>query len=173
MAKSSRVKWVLTLLAVLCVAQAPLKVKVALIDVSAPDEVYEDESRALADDAVTVLNKSGFFAERVDERELPREGCRIGPCLGKVSLQRGAQVVVALDATELPDKRIGVSMTAMRSTDGLPLAAVRYVATLAGKPAKELTAFAKDLLKNAVKALTVPDAGGQAHGDGGVAPTKL
>ncbi len=168
----------LTLLAALCVAQplAPLTPKVALIDVSAPDEVYEDESRALADDVVAVLNKSGFVAERVDERELPREGCRIGPCLGKVSVQRGAQVVIALDATELPDKRIGVSMTAMRSTDGLPLSAVRYTAKPGGKPAAELTAFAKDLLKNAVKALTVPDAGVHAHDagvDGGVAPMKL
>ena len=158
----------LTLLATLLIAQP----KVAVIDVSAPDEVYEDESRALAEDVVMVLNKGGFIAERVDERELPLAGCRIGPCLGKVSVQRGAQVVVALDAKELPDKRVGVSMTAMRATDGLPLTAIRYAVKPGSKSPPELAQFAKDLLKHALKALAVPDAGMRAA-DGGMADASV
>lgn len=149
----------LPLLSTLVLAQ----MKVAVIDVSAPDAVYEDESRALAEDVTAALNSGGFVAEKVDERDLPLQGCRIGPCLGKVSLQRGAQVVVALDGNELPDKSIGVTVTAMRATDGLPLAATRYTAKPGAKPPHQVAKFAKELFKEASKALAVLDGGRPAQ----------
>ncbi len=150
----------LLFLVVIALAQAPAPVptpNVAVVDVSASDAVYEDVSRALADEVVEALRRAGAHASRVDEREVP-DGCRFGPCLGEVAKAQKAHVIVALDAVELDSKRTGVGITALWGYDGRPLAAQRYVA--AGgkvKPAKAVTGFAAEVTK-AATALMVPPA---------------
>ena len=148
------------LLLALTLAAGP---KVVVIDVSAPDAVYEDISRALADAVVAELREAGMDAERIGENELPEQGCRIGPCLGQVAREHKARVVVILDATELDKKRTSVNVAAMAGHNGMPIGARRYVVKADGKSPKELKAFVSDL---AVKVVPPPprDAGGA---DGG------
>lgn len=129
--------------------------KVVVIDVSAPDAVYEDVSRALAEEVVAQLRAVGLDAERIDENQLPEQGCRIGPCLGQVAREHKARVVVIVDATELDKKRTSVSLAAMAGHNGMPIGAKRYVVKTGGKPPKELPTFATDLAKKVI----VPDAG--------------
>ena len=116
-----------------------------VLDVSAEDAVYEDESRALCVEAVEVLTAKGFTARRVDESELPPAGCRAGPCLEKVA--RGSDVLVTLDAVELDKGKLGVAVTALAGRTGMPLAGGRYhVGTKSKRPPKELEKFAEKLL---------------------------
>lgn len=140
------------LLALLLSADPP---KVVVVDVSAPDAVYEDVSRALADEVVEGLREAGMDAERIGENELPEEGCRIGPCLGKVAKQYKAKVVVILDATEVDKKHTRVNVAAMAGHNGMPLCAKRYVVKAESKAPKDLKAFIGDLTKKVLP----PDAG--------------
>ncbi len=123
---------------------APAAPVVAVVDVSLPDAVYEDVSRALADDVVTALEKAGLSASRVDENELPPEGCRAGPCLEALARARRVQALVVVDATEKgPD--VEVSVMALLATNGRPLGAKRFVA---GKRAKKaLTLFSASVAR--------------------------
>ena len=146
----------------LALAADPVVLKVVVIDVSAPDAVYEDISRALTEQVVGELRSAGLEAVRVDENALPEEGCRIGPCLGVVAREQKAQVVVILDATEVDKSHTQVSVAAMAGRNGMPLTAGRYKAKNGGKPPKELTTFIAQLAKKlspAVAAGTAADAG--------------
>ncbi|MHB8874350.1 MAG: hypothetical protein ACYC8T_11740 [Myxococcaceae bacterium] len=148
----------LALLLALSLAQAAPKAVV--IDVSAPDAVYEDVSRALAERVVGALKSAGFEAVRIDESELPEQGCRIGPCLGVVARARKAQVVVIVDATEQEKGGVGVNVAALWAADGRPLAATRFSVDGKGtKPAKALERFGAQLLA-AVRPLHKPGDGG-------------
>lgn len=130
--------------------------RVVVVDVSAPDAVYEDVSRALAEQVVAQLRGAGLDTVRIDENELPEEGCRLGPCLGVVAKARQARVVVILDAVELDKKgRTQVSVAAMAGRDGMPISAKRYVVKGEAKSSPELKAFVADLARR----LTPADAG--------------
>lgn len=142
----------------LCVSDAPL-IKVAVVDVSASDAIYEDVSRGLADQVVEALNGAGLVAVRVDEREVPR-GCRVGPCLEKIVRAQQAKVIVLVDATEVDSSKNGVGAAALWGADGRPLSAARYTVPIAGKGVpKKLTAFAADVAKRSFKLTPVVDAG--------------
>jgi hypothetical protein len=118
---------------------------VVVLDVSAEDAVYEDESRALANEAVEVLNARGLTARRVDESELPPEGCRAGPCLEKVAT--GSDVLITLDVAEISKGRLGIAITALAGRTGMPLAGGRYhVGPKTKRPPKELAKFVQKLL---------------------------
>jgi hypothetical protein len=146
---------VLSLVVALTLAQLPPS-RVVVVDVSAPDAVYEDVSRALAEQVVAELKVLGLDAVRIDENELPEEGCRLGPCLGIVAKARQARVVVIVDAVELDKKgKTQVSVAAMAGHNGMPISAKRYVTKAQSKPAADLKVFVKDL----VRRLTPPDAG--------------
>jgi hypothetical protein len=125
---------------------------VAVLDVSAPDAVYEDVSRALAEQVSLELLKKGFLSKRVDESELPMQGCRIGPCLGEVAKSQSADVLL-LDATEAEKGRIDVSLSAMRGRDGLPLSVGKWSTTAEGKPNKQLSKFITAMQKAVAKHL--------------------
>lgn len=149
----------LPLLLALCASDAPL-IKVAVVDVSKSDAIYEDVSRGLADQVVAALNGAGLVAVRVDEREVPR-GCRVGPCLEKIVRAQQAQVLVLVDATEVDEKKNGVGAAALWGLDGRPLSAARYTVPLMGKRVpKKLAAFAADVAKQSFK-LTPPVDGGR------------
>ena len=153
------------LLVALALAQAP-KVRVAVVDVSDADAVYEDVSRALADDVAEALTKAGFDAARIDESEMPDEGCRIGPCLARVARSSRAAILVALDAVEIDKKKVGVGLTALQGSNGAPLAGTRYQVLLGKKKVpKELSGFGAQLQAAWVKATTPP-----APRDAGTAP---
>ncbi len=145
----------LSTLLLLALSQAP---RVAVVDVSAPDAIYEDESRELAEMVVAALGKAGFEALRVDETEIPGgKRCSIGPCLGEVARMVKAHVVVALDAAEVK-KHTDLILTALLGFNGEPLCAKRF--TVGSKDAdKKLAAFTKDLVKVAAKKFPKPDAG--------------
>lgn len=136
------------LLLTLALAQAPATLKVAVVDVSAPDAIYEDVSRQLALEVAQALTKGGTVAVRVDENELPPEGCRVGPCLGEVAKAQGAHVVVTVDCVEVDASTTRVAVTALWGTNGEPLAGGRYVAGQK-KAAKALTQFVTDVVKQA------------------------
>ncbi|MFZ5443985.1 MAG: hypothetical protein ACOZQL_28535 [Myxococcota bacterium] len=132
----------MTLVLLALLAQTPPQV--AVIDISPEDAIYEDVSRRLAESLTEALTKDGVTAVRVDESELPREGCRLGPCLGVAARAKGALAVVTLDAEELSPTRNRVVVTMMRATNGEPLAGGRY----------ELTAGAKKAPKGLLKFLS-------------------
>ena len=141
----------LALLVAVSLAQTPPRVVV--LDVSAPDAIYEDVSRELATKVAESLTAAGFDATRLDESQLPPEGCRIGPCLGEVARAQKAKVVVIIDATELDKERSGVGVAALWARDGQPLATARFVAKGdKTKPAKALERFGAELMKR-VRAL--------------------
>lgn len=141
----------LALLASLVVAQPSLKV--AVLDASAPDAIYEDVSRSLAQRVSDELLKRGFLSRRVDEAEIPprAEGCRLGPCLGIIAHSQAADVLVLVDATEDDKGRIEVTLSAMRGRDGMPLAAGKWPTTADGKPTKPLKKFLDALTKAAAQ----------------------
>lgn len=99
---------------------------VAVIDISSEDAIYEDESRRYAQSLTEALTKEGVSAVRIDEADLPPEGCRLGPCLGVAARDKGALAIVTLDAEELSKSKIKVVVTVMRATNGEPLAGGRY-----------------------------------------------
>ena len=107
----------------LVLSQAP---QVAVIDISPEDAIYEDVSRAYAQKLVEALKKEGVSAVRVDESELPPEGCKLGPCLGEVARAKQALAVVTLDAEEVSGSKHRVVVTMMRASNGEPLAGGRY-----------------------------------------------
>jgi hypothetical protein len=149
-----------SLLVSIVLTQAALSpTAVVVVDVSAPDAVYEDVSRALAEEVVTALGDAGLAAVRIDENELPEKGCRIGPCLGQVAKARHARAVVIVDATELDKKRTAVSVAAMAARDGMPIGAKRYAVKEGAKAPKDLKAFATEIAR---KLLPAPDAGAPA-----------
>jgi hypothetical protein len=131
------------LVVALLFAQAP---KASVVDVSAPDAIYEDISRGYAMDVVKALEKAGFEARRVDESELPVDGCHSGPCLARVAKDQKADVVITLDATELDKKTNGVAVAAMWGLNGEPLTVTRFTIKTNGKPPKELATFATNVL---------------------------
>ncbi|MEW6431592.1 MAG: hypothetical protein AB1730_08775 [Myxococcota bacterium] len=130
-------------------SQAPATLKVAVVDVSAPDAIYEDVSRQLAAQVAEALTKAGVVAVRVDEDQLPPGGCRFGPCLGEVAKAQGADVVVTVDAEEVDEVTSRVAVTALWGTNGEPLAGGRYVARGLRKAPRALTKFAGDAVKQA------------------------
>ena len=133
-------------LLVLSLAQTPVT-KVAVVDVSAPDEIYEDVSRALADGVVAALKATGLEAVRIDERDLPERGCRLGPCLGVAAKAVGAQVVVMVDATESGDAS-AVKLAGLWSSNGAPVAVAKYSVTPTQKKVpKQLMKFAREVAK--------------------------
>lgn len=113
-----------SLLVAAVLAQTPPQV--AVIDISPEDAIYEDVSRGYANALVEALNKEGVIAVRIDESELPREGCRLGPCLGVAARGKGALAVLTLDAEEVNETKSKVVVTMMRATNGEPLAGGRY-----------------------------------------------
>lgn len=135
----------------LVLAQGTLRVSV--LDVSAPDAIYEDVSRALAQRVSDELLKLGYLSRRADESELPTEGCRLGPCLAEVAKAQSADVLVLLDAVEAGKGRVEVSLSAMRGNDGLPLAVGKWPTTANGKPDKKLKKFFEALQKAVTKHL--------------------
>ena len=142
----------------IALAQLP-PARVVVIDVSAPDAVYEDVSRALAEQVVAQLREAGLESVRIDENELPDEGCRLGPCLGVVAKARQARVVVIVDAVELDKKgKTQVAVAAMAGRDGMPISVKRYVVKAGAKPGPELKAFVADLAKRLTPPVVV-DAG--------------
>lgn len=148
----------LTLLASLLVAQAPPPVHVAIIDISADDAIYEDVSRRFAQSLVEALIKEGVTAVRVDESELPPEGCKLGPCLGVVARGKGALTIITLDAEEVSETKSKVVVTMMRATNGEPLAGGRYELKAGSKKApKGLTQFLA-AAKKAMAKVTPPPA---------------
>lgn len=119
--------------------QAP---QLAVIDISAEDAIYEDVSRRYAQHLADALSNEGLRAVRVDEAELPAEGCKLGPCLGEVARSKQALAVVTLDAEELSETRSRVVVTMMRATTGEPLAGGRYeIRSGVRKPPKGLLKF--------------------------------
>jgi hypothetical protein len=79
---------------------------------------------------------------RIDESELPPEGCKLGPCLGVAARAKGALTVVTLDAEELSEAKSKVVVTLMRATNGEPLAGGRYELKAGSKKApRGLTQF--------------------------------
>jgi hypothetical protein len=112
------------LLLALALAAGP---RTAVLDASAPDAVYEDVSRGLADEVVVALEQAGFSARRVEEDELPPQGCRSGPCLETVARVQKAEVLVVLDARE-KGKDVAVAVLALDGRTGRPLGGARYVA---------------------------------------------
>jgi hypothetical protein len=131
---------VLALALATLLSQAPPVV--AVIDISSEDAIYEDVSRRYAESLVEALTKEGVPAVRVDESELPEEGCRLGPCLGVAARGKGALAVVTLDAEELSKTKSKVVVTVMRATNGEPLAGGRYELNVGmRKIPKGLTAF--------------------------------
>ncbi len=105
-------------------SQAPPMV--AVIDISSEDAIYEDISRRYAQSLTDALTKEGVSAVRVDEADLPPEGCRLGPCLGVAARDKGALAIVTLDAEEMSKTKTRVVVTVMRATNGEPLAGGRY-----------------------------------------------
>ena len=135
-------------------SQAP---QLAVIDISSEDAIYEDVSRRYAQSLVEALTKEGVSAVRVDESELPPEGCRLGPCLGVAARGKGALAVVTLDAEELSDTRSKVVVTVMRATNGEPLAGGRYELKVGAKKIpKGLTAFLTQVKKAMTKLAPPP-----------------
>ncbi len=135
----------LTLLVIL--AQSPVT-KVAVVDVSAPDEIYEDVSRGLADGVVEALKATGLEAIRIDERDLPASGCRLGPCLGEAAREKGAQVVVMVDCTDAGETASAVKLAALWSNNGAPVAVSKYqVGHEQKKVPKPLMKFAMSVAK--------------------------
>jgi hypothetical protein len=146
---------VLSLVTALVLSQS---VQVAIIDISADDAIYEDVSRRFAQSLAEALTKEGVTAVRVDESELPPEGCKLGPCLGVAARAKGALTVVTLDAEEVSESKSKVVVTMMRATNGEPLAGGRYeLKAGAKKPPKGLTAFLA-AAKKAMAKVTPPPA---------------
>ncbi len=115
---------------------------VVVIDISADDAIYEDVSRQYAQALAESLTHVGVAAVRIDEAELPADGCRLGPCLGVLGRGKGALAVVTLDAEQVSETKSKVVVTVMRSTNGEPLAGGRYeLINGTKKPPKGLTAF--------------------------------
>lgn len=129
---------------VLWLAQAPMRV--AVIDVSKSDAIYEDVSRGIAEVVVAQLNKEGLSAIRVDESTLPAGGCREGPCLGAVAKAHQAQVLVALDAEEVTGTTSRVALAALGADDGRPLAVARCVFVAEAPPPRIVRRFAQKIL---------------------------
>lgn len=140
----------------LLLALGQTSARVAVLDVSAADAVYEDVSRAIAERVSDELLKKGFLSKRVDESEVPIDGCRIGPCLGVIAKSQAADVLVLVDATEGAGGKIDVTLSAMRGRDGLPLAAGRWVTTPEAKPSKQLTKFLDATQKAAARQVSPP-----------------
>jgi hypothetical protein len=131
---------VLSLVALVVLQQAAPQV--AIIDISADDAIYEDVSRRYAESLADALSKDGITAVRIDESELPPEGCKLGPCLGVAARAKGALTVVTLDAEELSETKSKVVVTLMRATNGEPLAGGRYELKAGSKKApRGLTQF--------------------------------
>jgi hypothetical protein len=118
--------------------------RVAVLDASAPDAVYEDVSRALADEVVAALTAAGLSAKRVEEEELPGAGCRSGPCLEAVARAQRAEVLVVLDARE-KGKGVAVGVLALEGRTGRPLGGQRYAA--GPEAGKALRRFATKLAR--------------------------
>lgn len=132
----------LVLVASLFLAQAEPQAQVAIIDISADDAIYEDVSRRYAQSLAEALTKEGLSAVRVDESELPPEGCKLGPCLGVAARAKGALTIITLDAEELSETKSKVVVTMMRATNGEPLAGGRYELKAGSKKVpKGLTQF--------------------------------
>ena len=131
-------------------------VRVAVLDVSAADAIYEDVSRALAEKVSDELLKKGFLSKRVDESEVPVDGCRIGPCLGVIAKSQSADVLVIVDAVEGAKGKVEVVLSAMRGRDGLPLAAGKWTTTAEGKQNKQLSKFLVATQKAVAKNVSAP-----------------
>lgn len=131
--------------------------QVAIIDISAEDAIYEDVSRRFAQSLSEALTQAGVPTVRVDESELPPEGCRLGPCLGVAARSKGALALVTVDAEEVTEARNKVVVTMMRATNGEPLAGGRYeLRAGAKKPPKGLLQFIERVKKAMLKVAPPP-----------------
>ncbi len=147
---------VLLPLVLLALGQSP---RVAVIDISAEDAIYEDVSRRLAQSLAEALSEGGVSAVRIDEAQLPPEGCRLGPCLGVAARATGAQALVTLDAEEVSEAHKKVVVTLMRATNGEPLAGGRYELKAGMKKApKGLLTFLERVKKAMAKVPPPPPA---------------
>lgn len=99
---------------------------VAVVDISADDAIYEDVSRGYAQALSDALKQAGVMAVRVDESELPPQGCKLGPCLGEVARAKKAWAIATLDAEEVAPNKSRVVVTLMRAVNGAPLGGGRY-----------------------------------------------
>ncbi len=139
--------------------------QVAVIDISSEDAIYEDVSRRYAQSLVEALTKEGVSAVRIDESELPPEGCRLGPCLGVAARAKGALAIVTLDAEEVSSTNSKVVVTVMRATNGEPLAGGRYELKAGAKKApKGLTKFLGQAKKAMTKVIAAAAAAAAARG---------
>jgi hypothetical protein len=144
----------LGLLVALTLSQTNLRV--AVLDVSAPDAIYEDVSRELTQRVSDELLGRGFSARRVDESELTVENCRIGPCLGVIAKAQSADILVVVDAAEGAKGKVDVVLSAMRGRDGLPLSVGKWATTSEGKKGRQLTKFVEATWKAAAKHVVTP-----------------
>lgn len=141
-------------LLLLSLGQSP---QVAVIDISAEDAIYEDVSRRFAQALSEALSQAGVPAVRVDESELPPEGCRLGPCLGVAARSKGALALVTVDAEEVTESRNKVVVTMMRATNGEPLAGGRYELRAGTKrPPRGLVQFIERVKKAMLKVAPPP-----------------
>lgn len=146
----------LALALALALSQTPPAVRVAVVDTSASDAVYEDVSRAIAEQVVDALDRAGVTGVRVDESELPPEGCKPGPCLANVAKAQKAHVVVALEAEELDKTSTRVRLAALWGYDGAPLAVAQCIFVSGKKPPKIVTKFAAKVRAEATARLQPP-----------------
>lgn len=134
-------------LCLIALTQTPVT-RVAVVDVSAPDDVYEDVSRGLSDAVVDALKATGLEAVRIDERDLPASGCRLGPCLGEAARAQNAQVVVMVDCSEAGEASTAVKLAALWSNNGAPVAVSKYqVGAEQKKVPRQLMKFAVAVAK--------------------------
>lgn len=143
-------------LALLVLTQSPPAVRVAVVDTSASDAVYEDVSRGIAVQVVDALDRAGVTGVRVDESELPPEGCKPGPCLAQVAKSQKAHVVVALEAEEIDKKSTRVRLAALWGYDGAPLAVAQCIFVAGKAPPKIVAKFATKVRTEATARLSPP-----------------
>ena len=132
--------------------------RAALVDVSAPDAVYEDESRAIANQMVAQLAKVGVDAVRVEEAELPEGGCRYGPCLGELGKLKQANLVISMDVVQLKGGHWGIAIATLAARNGQPLASGKFELKKLTDTPKGFKAYLAQM-KKLVEGWPKPDAG--------------
>ena len=133
--------------------------QIAVIDISADDAIYEDVSRSYAQALADALTRLGVPSVRVDEADLPPEGCKLGPCLGALARSQGALALVTVDAEELTSQKSRVVVTLMRATNGEPLAGGRYELEVGKKKApRGLSSFLTEAKRVMAKVVSPADA---------------
>lgn len=128
---------------------------IALVDISAPDAVYEDVSQAVVRELAELLAKGPVHVSLVTQDAA--RGCRFGPCLGALAKQQQAAIVITVEVAEGEHPSLAVAALALRAADGTPLSGRRWKTGGKKKPGKAREAFLKDVLA-AAAALPPPPA---------------